>query len=122
MEINLNLSIRKPINECYYSFGSADYDAIQEYTKTHPFQPVCNTNVNRMNIEYNEYCNSIIDQIVTRTEHRQSLPIWYSSTTSNLLKRLQTQREQYKAKPTSYRKQKLMELEKTLLETNLLPN
>ena len=106
METNYNSSVRKPVYECYYSFGSADYDAIQESMKTHPFQPRCDTNVNSVNIEYNEYCNSIIDQFVPRTKHRQSLPIWYSSNTSNLLIHLQTQREQYKAKPKSYRKQK----------------
>ena len=36
-------------------FGSADYDAFQEYMEKHSFRPVSHTNVNRMNVEYNEY-------------------------------------------------------------------
>ena len=51
-----------------------------------------------------------------RTRHHQSLPVWYTSDTSNLLKRVETQRRLYQSKPTSYRKQELSEREKLLLE------
>ena len=109
MKMNLNLSMRKSLYECYYSFARVDYDAIQENT----FQPLCHTNVNRINIFYNEYCNSNVDQFLSRiTRHRQSSK--FTANTPNLLKRLQIQREPYKAKPTLYRKQKLLKLKKTL--------
>ena len=51
-----------------------------------------------------------------RTRHRQSLPVWCTSDTSNMLKRVETQKRLYQSKPTSYRKQKLSEMEKLLLE------
>ena len=63
------------------------------------------------------YSYGIIDMFVPQTtRHRQSLPLWYTSNTSNLLKRVETQRRLFKSKPTSYRKQKLSEMEKLLLE------
>ena len=82
-----------------------------------PFRPECFTNINRMNKEFEIYCNGIIDMFLPRrTRHRQSLPVWYTSDTANLLKRVETQRRLYQSKPTSYRKQKLSEMEKLLLE------
>ena len=88
----------------------------EKHMKKHPFQPMCHTNVIRMNFEKIQYCNSIIDQFLPKTSYRQSLPIRYSSNSSFPLKCLQTQREQYEAIPTSHRKQNGMELKKALLE------
>ena len=70
-----------------------------------------------MNEEFEIYCNGIIDMFVPRTlRHHQSLPVWYTSDTSNLLKLVETRRRLYQSKPTSYRKQKLFEMQKLLLE------
>ena len=70
-----------------------------------------------MNKELKIYCSGIIDKFVPRrTIHRQSPPVWCTSDTSHLLKRVETQRRLYQSKLTSYRKQELSEMEKLLLE------
>ena len=107
----------KPLHDCYYNYGSANYDEIRTYMTQNPFRPECVTKFNGMNKEFEIYCNGIIDMFAPRrTRQRQSLQVWYTSDTSNLLKRVQTQRRLYQSKPTSYRKQKLSEMEKLLLE------
>ena len=113
------ISMRKPepLHDCYYSYGSANYDEIRTYMNQNRFSPEYFTNIIRMKKEFEIYCKGIIDMFVPRiTRHRQSLPLWYTSDTSNLLKRVETQRQLHQSKPTSYRKQKLSELEKLLLE------
>ena len=113
------ISMRKPqpLHDCYYSYGSANYDEIRTYMSQNPFRPECFTNINRRNNEFEINCNRFIDMFVPRrTIHRHSLPVWYTSNTSNLLKRVETQRRLYQSKPTSYRKQNLSEMEKLLLE------
>ena len=102
------ISIRKPkrLHDFYYSYGSANYDETRMYMNQNPFRPECFTNINRMNKEFETYCRGIIDMFVPRrTRHRQNLPVWYTSDTSNLLKRVETQTRLYQSKPTSYRKQ-----------------
>ena len=47
----------------------------------------------------------------TRTIHRQNLPPWITSESSHLLKKMQTQKRLLVAKPTSYRRNKIVELE-----------
>ena len=49
--------------------------------------------------------------VPTRTRHRQSLPPWITSESSHLLKKMQTQKKLLAAKPTSYRRSKIVELE-----------
>ena len=55
------LSMRKPkpLHDCYYSYGSANYDEIRTYMNQNPFRPECFTNINRMNKEFEIYCNGI---------------------------------------------------------------
>ena len=89
------ISMRAPkaLHDCYYSYGSANYGERRTYMKQNPFRPECFTNINRMNKEFEIYCYKIIDMFVPRrTRHRQSLPVWYTSDTSNLLKHVETQR------------------------------
>ena len=82
-----------------------------------PFQPECHTNINRMNNEYKEYCNKIIQKFVPRkTANRQSGSVWYKPSTSKLFKPLKTQRMLYSTNSTSYRKQKILEQEKIFFD------
>ena len=50
--------------------------------------------------------------VPTRTRHRQNLPPCITSESSHLLKKMQTQKWLLAAKPTSYRRNKIVELEK----------
>ena len=47
----------KPLHDCCYSYGSANYDEIRTYMSQNPFRPECFTNINRMNKEF-IYINS----------------------------------------------------------------
>ena len=49
--------------------------------------------------------------VPTRTRHRQNLPPWITSESSHLLKKMQTQKRLLAAKPTSYRRNKIVELD-----------
>ena len=56
----------KPVYERFYIFRSADIDEICDYLLANPFQPECHTNNNRINFEYKEFCNKVIQKFVTR--------------------------------------------------------
>ena len=49
--------------------------------------------------------------VPTRTRHRQNIPPWITSEFSHLLKKMQTQKRLLAAKPSSYRRNKMVELE-----------
>ena len=44
---------RKPLHDCYYSYGSANYDGIRTYMNQNPFGPECF--INGMNKEFETY-------------------------------------------------------------------
>ena len=54
--------------------------------------------------------------IPQRTKHRKQLPPWIMPSTSNLTKKLKTQRELLNKKPTNYRKLKVTKLENLVTE------
>ena len=69
------------------------------------FKPVCYTNINNMCEEMYDFFDKVAQATITkRTRHRQSLPPWITPSTSNLMKKLNTQRKLVANKPTSYRK------------------
>ena len=81
------------------------------------FQPVCHTNINNTCLELHDYFDIFIQKhIPQRTKHRQQLPTWIMPSTSNLMKKLKTQRELLNRKPTNYRKLKVTKLENFITE------
>ena len=77
-----------------------------------PFQAICYTNIKKMSEEFTSYLDEIFDLYVPkRTGHKQSLPPWISCGTSNLIDKLKTQKRAFENKPTSCRKQLVLELE-----------
>ena len=89
--INL-FDLKVPI-EKYYSYHKADYDNIRNFMVENPFNPRCFTNVDIATKEWYTYINDIIAKFVPlRTSHRQSLPPWITSTTSDLIKKITTQK------------------------------
>ena len=105
----------------FRSFGNADYESINKILSTEPFKPVCFTNINNMCEEFYQYMDQIFEvHVPKRTRHGQSLPPWISSFTSYNMKRLQTQKLLLSEKPTSYRKQEVLNLENQLIESSEL--
>ena len=81
------------------------------------FEPVCHTNINSTCLELHDYFDNFIQKhIPQRTKHRQQLPTWIMPSTSNLMKKLKTQRELWNKKPTDYRKLKVTKLENLVTE------
>ena len=77
-----------------------------------PFEPTCYSNIVNMVNEFSVYLKDIIEKCVPRrTTHRQTFPSRFTSETSHLLEKLETQRKLLKLKPTAYRKQKIKTLE-----------
>ena len=69
------------------------------------FKPVCYTNINNLCEEMYDFFDKVAEaKIPKRTRHRQSLPPWITPSTSNLMKKMNTQRKIVANKPTSYRK------------------
>ena len=80
-----------------------------------PFEPVCFTNADIATANWYKYINDIIHQFVPRrTYHRQSLPPWVSSSTSHLMKILQTKRKQYEENPSDFRRNNTQQTERKL--------
>ena len=117
--LECSLMEKKPVMQNYRSFGSADYDGINDYLKANPFEPICYTDINNMCEEYYQYIDKALEIFVPRrTRHRQSLPPWISSFTSHLMKKLKTQKQQLQRKPTSYRQQQVARLEDLLIRSS----
>ena len=97
----------KPTLRTFRSFGRADYSEVSKMIKTADFKPVCYTNINNMCEERYDFFDEVAQLMIPkRTRHRQSLPPWITPSTSNLMKKLDTQRKLVanKPKPASYRK------------------
>ena len=105
----------KPVIENFRSFGSADFDGINEYMINNPFEPTCFSNINNMVDELYEYFENMINVYVPRrTRHRQSLSPSINRTTSSLIKKLSF----VKKKPTSYGKRIVTELQSLVTESS----
>ena len=120
----IHLSIECPVTEpksvlqSIRSFGNADYNGMNKFLKEKPFQLICHTNVNKMCEDFYQYVDKVVETYVPRrTRHRQSLPPWISAFTSNLMKKLKTQKRLLERKPTSYRKAAVMRLENLVTES-----
>ena len=95
----------KPTLRTLRSFGRADYSEVSKMIKITDFKAVCYTNINNMCEEiYNFFDKVAQATIPKRTKHRQSLQPWITPSTSNLMKKLNTQRKLVAYKPASYRK------------------
>ena len=91
---------------------------MKNFLKQNPFQLIFHTNVNKMCEEFYQYVDKVAETYLPRrTRHRQSLPPWISAFTSNLRKKLKTQKRLLERKPTSYRKAAVMKLENLLTES-----
>ena len=119
LSIECTVSEPKPYLENFRSFGNADFEGINNFINENPFEPVCHTNINKMHEEYTQYLDEIIKSFVPlRTRHRQSLPPWITSSTSNLIKKLQTKRQSCILKPTNYRRQQVKLFENLVTESS----
>ena len=112
LQLECALYEKKPTLERCRSFGSGDYDAMNEAMRSAPFDSICHTNIDKMTEELYKYFDSIIERHVPRrTFHRQQLPPWITRSTSHLIKQLGTQKRLLSRKPTSYRKTAVTNLE-----------
>ena len=69
-------------------------------------------NIDNTCLELYQHFDRAIDKFVpTRTRHRQNSPPWINFKSSHLLKKMQTQKRLLAAKPTIYRRNKIVELE-----------
>ena len=69
------------------------------------FKPMCYTNINNICEEMYDFFDKVAQATIPkRTRHSQSLPPWITPSTSNLMKKLNTQHKLVASKPTSYRK------------------
>ena len=69
------------------------------------FNPVCYININNMCKEMYDFFLKVAQATIPkRTRNRRPLPPWITPSTSNLMKKLNTQRKLLANKPTSYRK------------------
>ena len=91
---------------------------MNKFPKNNPFQRICHTNVNTTCEEFCQYVDKVVETYLPRrTRHRQSRPPWISAFTSNLMKKLKTQKKILERKPTSYRKAAVMKLENLVTES-----
>ena len=101
----------KAIIENFRSFRIADCTQMSEVMITKLFRATCHPNNFRMSGETYPYFEELIEFCLPRrTRHRESLPPWVSSNTSNLLKRLETKERLSLENPTSYRKRDVEDL------------
>ena len=115
LSFSASIPALKPVIEWCYSYNKADYTAIRYFMLENPFEPVCYTNADIATANWYKYINDIIHQFVPRrTYHRQSLPPWVSSSTSHLMKILQTKRKQYKENPSDFRRNNMQQTERKL--------
>ena len=106
---------QKPVFVTFYSYTRADYPGIDQFVEENPFSPICTTNVNVAIREWYEYIEVIVEKFVPkRTIHRQTLPPWIKPETSNLIKKLETQRKLFNEKPIPVRISRLRECEESV--------
>ena len=74
-----------------YAFRKTGWEAFNQAILREPFEPFCYSNVDHLVHHWYKWLWMKIDTIVPRiTKHRATLPPWMSSSTSHLIKRLET--------------------------------
>ena len=61
-----NVNQNQPVAVKFRSFGSADYEGINDYSNSRPIKPYCYTNINKMNREINSYIDTLIEFFVPK--------------------------------------------------------
>ena len=78
-------------NKKCYIFRKTDWDIFNDELQLFPFRPFCYSNVDHLDHYWYKWPWEKINTMVTlSTQHRASLQPWIPSSTSNLLKRLNT--------------------------------
>ena len=103
----------KPTLGTFRNFGRIDYSEVSKMIKIADFKPECYTNINNLCEEMYDFFDKVAQATIPkRTRHSQSLPPWITPSMSNLMKKLNTQRELVASKPKSYRKKRRKEFSK----------
>lgn len=83
-----------------YSYNKCDYNTLIDELSKKSFSPKCYTSADHMLTEWYSWLREILNTLLPiRTRHRQSLPPWISSETSNILKRMKTIQKRLASKP-----------------------
>ena len=110
-------SEEKPIIGNFRSCGSADYPAINELLEKIESSSKCYTDINQMCEEMYDSFDRIVEALIPRrTRHRQLIPPWITSSRSNLLNKLTTQRKLLLLKPTTCWKMQAAKLQNNVIE------
>ena len=76
-----------------FAFKRANWEHLNEQIMKSPFDPYCCSNVNVLVQEWYEWINKILEANIPKiTRHRSSLPPWVTPSTSHLIKKLETRR------------------------------
>ena len=82
----------KPTLGTFRSFGRVDYSEVSEKIKIADFKTECYTNINNLCEEMYDFFDKVAQATIPkRTRHSQSLSPWITPSTSNLMKKLNTQ-------------------------------
>ena len=75
----------------FYSYCKADFNGLNDVFSISTFSPYCWSNVTKVVELWYERIHSFLQKFTPRrTQHRQNLPPWITSETSNSMKRLST--------------------------------
>ena len=119
IEVTLEMGnkVLKAAIENVHSFGSGNNEKMLIDMSINKFQLFCHTNIKNTCLELHDYFDIFIQKLIPqRTKHRQKISPWIMPSTSNLMKKLKTQRELLNKKPTNYRKLKVTKLENLVTE------
>ena len=96
------------------NYERADWDRLNKAIAAELFNPYCFSNVDELVNQWYNWFWKLIERFIPRvTQHRAALPPWYSSYTSNIVKRFNTMKRAKKHKSLENTK-KIKKLEKLI--------
>ena len=95
-----------------FSYSRVDFNKVKKYIIENPFSPYCYSNWDKLlEMRYEWLHEIMLATIPIRTNYRSSLPIWVTSPTSCIIRKLKSQQRKLKSEPSPALRNKVRSLE-----------
>ena len=95
-----------------FSYSRVGFNKVNKYIIENPFSPYCNSNCDELLETWYEWLReNMLATIPIRTNQRSSLPIWVTSPTSCIIKKLKSLQLNLKSEPSPAQRNKVRSLE-----------
>ena len=101
IQLHSTIANVNPPNAPVFSFSNVDWEIVESVFREHSFIGYCYSNVDVLCTTWDDWIKENLSLCVPkRTKHPKALPPWVTPETSNIMKRLETERKKFDKNPS----------------------